>query len=179
MGAVKRLAEEVAARMEIDDISDPRVLAEVDRQLSVNHRRLVVIESHPNIGGFWTGKVGTEREVFEYLKEAERSGHLDYVSIILELKERAEDETQGWLVFEEYQPVAVGKKSIGDRPEGTPPLPGLEKRLAGIQAHAYGATESVCSILQGMSDEEITVTFCDLLEGMLQSGKLSPPWEKE
>jgi len=174
MGAVKRMAEEVAERMEIDDISDPRVLAEVDRQLSINHRRLVVIESHPNSGGFWTGKVGTEREVLDYLKQAEKKGDLDYVFCILELKEKAEHETSDWIEFEDSEPIRVAKVAIGGSTEGTPPLPGLEKRLAGIEAEAYGLSRSVWSILQAMSDEEITLTFSDVFEEMLQSGRELP-----
>lgn len=178
MGAVKRMAEAVAERLEIDDISDPRVLAEVERQLSVNHRRLVVIESHPNSGGFWTGKVGTEREVFEYLKAAEKSGQLDYVLTILELKEKAEHETSDWLKFEEYAPVAVRRVVIGKSPEGTPPLPGLEKRLAGIEAQAYGQKRTVWAMLQAMTDEEIAETFSDLLETLLQAGIEMPTLPK-
>jgi len=39
MGGVKRMMEEVAERMGIDDFNDPRVKTEVNRQLSINHRR--------------------------------------------------------------------------------------------------------------------------------------------
>ena len=174
MGAIKRMAEDVARRMEIEDISDPRVLAEVDRQLSINHRRLVVIESHPNSGGFWTGKVGTEQEVLDYLKEAEKKGDLDYVFCILELKEKAEHETSDWIEFEDCEPDRVADIAIGGSPEGTPPLPGLEKRLAGIEAEACGQHRSVWSLLQAMTDEEIALTFSDTLEEMLQMGRELP-----
>lgn len=174
MGAVKRMAEEVAERMEIGDISDPRVLAEVDRLLSINLRRLVVIESHPNSGGFWTGKVGTERETLDYLRDAEKKGDLDYVFCILELKEKAGHETCDWLEFVDGEPDRVADIAIGRSPEGTPPLPGLEKRLAGIQADAYGQERSVWSLLQAMTDEEIALTFSDTLEEMLQAGRELP-----
>jgi len=174
MGAVKRMAEDVARRMEIEDISDPRVLAEVDRQLSINHRRLVVIESHPNSGGFWTGKVGTEQEVLDYLKDADMKGHLDYVFCILEMKEGADHETSDWLELDGIEPIGLRKVKIGRSPEGTPPLPGLEKRLAGIEAEAYGQHRSVWSLLQAMTDEEIALTFSDTLEEMLQMGRELP-----
>lgn len=169
MGGVKRMAEEVARRMEIEDISDPRVLAEVDRQLSIDYRRLVVLESHPNIGGYWVGKVGNEREVLDYLRDTAKKGTLDYVFCIVELKEKAEHETNKWIDFQ----LGIGvdepklrKVEIGGT-VGTPPLPGLEKRLAGIQAEAYGQHRSVWSLLQAMSDEEVALAFGD----MLQSGR--------
>jgi len=43
MGATKHLMDEVAARMEIDDPNDPRVLAEVNRLLSTRQRRTTVM----------------------------------------------------------------------------------------------------------------------------------------
>lgn len=172
MGAMKRMLEEVAERMEIEDISDPRVLAEADRLLSVNHRRLVVIESHPNIGGFWTGMVGTEQEVLNYLRAADEKGTLDYTWLILELKAKADDETADWLRFDDSEVVGLRKVKIGRSTEGTPPLPGLEKRLAGIEVSAYGQHQSAWSLLQAMSEEEIAQVLSDTLEGMLQSGRV-------
>lgn len=38
MGAIKRMMEEVAERMEIDDPNDERVKAEVERLLSLSQR---------------------------------------------------------------------------------------------------------------------------------------------
>jgi len=174
MGAVKRMAEDVARRMEIEDISDPRVLAEVDRLLSINHRRLMVIESHPNSGGFWTGKVGTEREVLDYLKQQDKDGTLDYVFAIVELKEGAEHETSDWLELDGTEVIGLRKVKVGRSPEVTPPLPGLEKRLAGIEAQAYGQKRTVWAMLQGMTDEEIARTFNDVLETLLQVGVEMP-----
>ena len=174
MGAVKALIDEVAGRMEIEDVSDPRVQAEVDRLLSINHRRLVVIEAHPNSGVIWVGKVGTEREILDYLKAADTEHDLNYVFAILELKEKATIETDNWIEFDEAEPIGLRKVNIGSSPEGTPPLPGLEKRLAGIQAEAYGQHRSVWSLLQAMTDEEIALTFDDTLEEMLQTGRDLP-----
>jgi len=174
MGAVKRMAEEVAERMEVNDISDPRVIAEVERLLSLNHRRLLVVESHPNSGGFWTGKIGSEGEILQYLQKLEKDGTLDYVFAIAELKEGAGDEIAEWVELDGIELVGVRKVTIGGSEEGTPPLPGLEKRLAGIQAQAYGHHQSVWKLLQRMSDEEIGNYFSDCLEGMLQSGRVKP-----
>lgn len=179
MSGIKRMMEEVAERMEIVDPNDPRVKAEVERLLSLNHRRLVVLESHPNSGGCWVGKVGTEPEIMDYLKKAEKEGNLDYVFALLELKEEAGDEVTDWLEFDGSEPLGMREVAIGRSPEGTPPLPGLEKRLAGIEAEGYGVKKSVWSLLQGMSDEEIGEYFSDCLEGMLQSGCLLPPWEEK
>ncbi|MBA7689300.1 hypothetical protein ES703_97806 [subsurface metagenome] len=174
MGGTKRLMEEVAERMEINDPNDPKVLVEVGRLLSLNERRLVVLITHPNSGGRWVGKLGTEFEVLHYLNQMAREGTLAYVGGILELKERAEEETLSWIELEDYQPTKVCLRPPREQSGPTPPLPGLEKRLVGIEASAYGAKKSVWSILQGMSDEEIAEYFSDCLEGMLQSGRLLP-----
>ena len=179
MSRIKDMMDEVANRMEIDNVNDPRVEAEVNRLLSLGERRFVVLETHPNSGGCWVGKLGTEREVLEYLKDLEKKGQLDYVGGIVELKEDAHDEVLDWIKFEDYEPVGVTIRPPKEYSGPTPPLPGLEKRLAGIEAEAYGAKESAWSLLQGMSDEEVSEHFSDCLEGMLQSGRLLPPWEKK
>jgi len=179
MSGTKRLMEEVAERMEIDDPNDPKVLAEVGRLLSIDERRLVVMETHPNSGGCWVGKMGTETEILQYLAQLAKDGTLDYVGDILELKEGAQAELLSWIEFEDYQPVKVHIRPPQPHSGPTPPLPGLEKRLAGIEAVAYGAKKSVWSLLEGMSDEEISEYFSDCLEGMLQSGRLLPPWEEK
>ncbi len=53
-------------------------------------------------------------------------------------------------------------------------MPGLEKRLADIEASAYGQKRSVWGLLQAMTDEEIALTFGDVLEEVLQSGRELP-----
>jgi len=174
MGGVKHMKAEVAQRMEIPDENDPRVEAEVERLLSLHQRRLVLIESHPNSGGFWVGKVGTEVEILSYLKEQEDKGTLDYVFALLELKEEAGDEVIDWVEFDGTEPIQTREVDIGTSPQPTPPLPGLEKRLAGIQAQAYGYHQSVWKLLQKMSDQEIGEYFSDCFEGMLQSGRVKP-----
>jgi len=178
MGATKRLMEEVAGRIANGDPNDPKVLEEVGRLLSLDERRLVVLETHPNSGGCWIGKLGSESDVIQYLKELAKEGTLDYVGGILELKEKAEEEILQWIEFEDYQPIRVQIRPPREHGGPTPPLPGLEKRLAGIEAEAYGVKKSVWSILQGMYDQEIEEFFSDAFEGMLQSGRLLPPWEK-
>ena len=179
MSGIKRLMEEVAERMEIDDPNDSRVKAEVERLLSINHRRLIVVESHPNSGGFWTGKIGTEQEVLQYLQKLEKDGNLDYIFAIAELKEGSDDEVADWIEFDGIEPIKLREVAIGSRPEGTPPLPGLEKRLAGIEADAYGLKKSAWSILQSLTDEEICEVLSDLLQGLLQMGRELPVWEKK
>ena len=179
MGGTKAMMDEVASRMEISDPNDPRVLAEVGRLLSLDQRRLIVLETHPNSGGCWVGKMDTETEVIQYLKQMADEGTLDYVGDILELKEGAQAELLSWIELEDYQPIRVQVRPPREQSGPTPPLPGLEKRLAGLEAEAYGVKKSVWSILQGMSDEEIGDYFSDCLEGMLQSGRLLPPWEKD
>ncbi len=179
MSGTKRLMEEVAERMEIDNPNDPKVLAEVGRLLSIDERRLVVMETHPNSGGCWVGMLGTETEILQYLAQLAKDGTLDYVGDILELKEGAQAELLSWIELEDWQPVRVHIQPPKPHSGPTPPLPGLEKRLAGIEAKAYGQKRSAWSLLQAMTDEEIALTFGDCLEGMLQSGRLLPPWEKE
>jgi len=179
MGGTKAMMEEVAERMEVTDPNDPKVLAEVGRLLSLDERRLVVLETHPNSGGCWVGMLGTETEIIQYLKQLAIDGTLDYVGGIVDLKEGAHDEVLDWIEFEDYQPVRVHIRPPKEKSGPTPPLPGLEKRLAGIEAEAYGAKKSVWSLLEGMSDEEISEYFSDCLEGMLQSGRLLPPWEEK
>ena len=173
MSGTKRLMEEVAERMEVSDPNDPKVLAEVGRLLSLDERRLVVLETHPNSGGCWVGMLGTESEVIQYLKRAHRQGNLDYVLWILELKERAGEETTQWIEFEDCEPIGIVVRPPREHSGPTPPLPGLEKRLTGIEASAYGVKKSAWSLLQGMADEEIQEYFSDCLEGMLQSGRIS------
>ena len=165
---------EVAQRMEIPDENDPRVEAEVERLLSLSQRRLVVVESHPNSGGFRTGKMGSEREVLHYLKKLEKDGTLDYVFTIIELKEGADEEAAGWLEFDGIEPIKVMEVTIGSAPQPTPPLPGLEKRLAGIQAESCGQHRSAWTLLQAMTDEEVAFTFSECLEGLLQMGRELP-----
>ena len=179
MGGTKAMCDEVAERMEIYDPNDPKVQAEVARLLSLDERRLVVLETHPNSGGCWIGKLGTESEVIQYLKELAKAGTLDYVGGILELKERAEEEMLEWIELEDYQPVRVHIRPPREHSGLTPPLPGLEKRLANLGAEAYGIKKSVWSLLQGMYDNEIEEVLSGALEGMLQAGRLLPPWEKE
>ncbi|GAI24461.1 unnamed protein product [marine sediment metagenome] len=77
-----------------------------------------------------------------------------------------------WVEFDGTEPIQMREVDIGSAPQPTPPLPGLEKRLAGIQASAYDHQRSVLSLLQGMWDEEITEYFSDCLEGILQSGRV-------
>ena len=179
MSGTKQMMDEVAQRMDISDPNDPKVLAEVGRLLSLNERRLVVMETHPNSGGCWVGKLGTEQEIIQYLAQLAKDGTLEYVGDIVELKEGAQAELLSWIELEDYQPIRVQVRPPREQSGPTPPLPGLEKRLAGLEAEAYGVKKSVWSILQGMSDEEIGDYFSDCLEGMLQSGRLLPPWEKD
>ena len=179
MGATKRMMEEVAGNMGNYDPNDPKVLAEVGRLLNLDERRFVVLETHPNSGGCWIGKLGTGSEVISYLKEMATKGFLDYVGSILELKEKAEEETQKWLLFEDGSPSRVVIRGFAWDGGPTPPLPGLEKRLAHLEVEAYGVKKSVWSLLQGMYDNEIEEVLSDTLEAFLQSGRMLPPWEKE
>jgi len=179
MGGMKRMMEVAAERMETDDVNAPEVLAEVARLISLEERRLIVLETHPNSGGCWCGMLGTETEVLQYLQKMADKGFLDYVGGILELKPTAEEETLHWIEFEEYQPIGVRVRPPSEMTGPTPPLPGLEKRLAGIEASAFGVKKSVWSILSGMYDKELEELFTDALEGMLQAGRLLPPWEKD
>jgi hypothetical protein len=171
MGGVRHMMDEVAARMEIDDPNDPKVQAEVERLLSITNRRLVVLETHPNSGGMWFGKMGTESEIFAYLKKLKADGTLDYVYGIVELKDGAEDEACIWIQFDGSQPVKVNPWRPDVKLNGTPPLPGLEARLAKIEADAYGEKHSVWSILQSLSDQEISELFSVTLESCLQEGR--------
>ncbi len=171
MGQVKHMMDEVAKRMEIKDPNDPKVQAEVERRLSINERRLLVVESHPNSGGFWVGRMGTEREIQEYLKRLEIDGTLDYVFDIAELKPGAGNEATDWIEFDGAEPTKLQKRQPCHSTTGTPPLPGLEARLARIQSAAYGQRHSVWSILQALSDDEIAETFTQVLESILQEGR--------
>ncbi len=156
MSQTKHLMDEVAARMGIQDPNDPRVQAEVERLLATTDRRLVVLGTHPNRGGCWIGKMGTTREVMDYLKDMAGKNQLDYVGSIIELKEGAEHETMDWLELEDCQPVRVIIRPPGQKGGATPPLPGIERRLAGIKVNAYGHESDALRILQGMTNEEIT-----------------------
>ncbi len=171
MGQVKHMMDEVAKRMEIKDPNDPRVQAEVERRLSINERRLLLVESHPNSGGFWVGRVGTEREIQECPKQLEADGTLDYVFAIAELKPGAGNEVTDWIEFDGAEPIKLRKRKPGHSITGTPPLPGLEGRLARIQSAAYGQPHPVWSILQALTDEEIAETFTQVLEAVLQEGR--------
>ncbi len=171
MGQVKHMMDEVAKRMEIKDPNDPKVQAEVERRLSINNRRLVLVESHPNSGGFWVGRIGTERQIQEYLKQLETDSTLDYVFAIAELKPGAGNEASDWIEFDGADPIKLRKRKPGHSVTGTPPLPGLEARLAKIQSEAYGQRQSVWSILQVLSDEEIAETFTEVLESLLHEGR--------
>lgn len=180
MGGTKELAEDVAARMEIPDSTDPRVEAEVNRMLVLYEKRFVVLETRPNSGGTRVGKLGSGGDILAYLKGLEEEGLLDYVGSIVELRENAYEETLEWLELEDAQRQTVHHQWTGVRsrvvfgaPDGTPPLPGLEKRLAGIRVSAYGSSKSVQSILHVMTDEEIETVFSDLMETMLQGGLIS------
>jgi len=179
MGAMKRMMGEVATQMGIYDPNDPKVLAEVGRLLSLNDRRLVVLETHPNSGGCWVGKMGTETEILQYLVQLAKNGTLDYVGDIIELKEGAQAEVLSWIELEDCQPVRVRGVPPREHSGLTPPLPGLEKRLANLEVEAYGIKKSVWSLLQGMYDSEIEEVLSDALEAMLQAGRLLPPWEKD
>ena len=172
MGGTKQLADEVAARMEIQDPNDPRVEAEVNRLLTLYERRFVVLETHPNSGGTRVGKLGSGSEILAYLKGMEEKGLLDYVGSIVELREKADEETLKWLDYDEGEWRGVRPHVAFRAPDGTPPLPGLEKRLAGIEVSAYGSRKKVQSILHVMSDQEIETVFADILETMLQGGRL-------
>lgn len=170
----KHLLDDVAVRMGITDPNDPRVQAEAERLLSLSQRRVIVLESHPNSGGYWFGKMGTEAEVVEYLLELAGDKNLDYVYAIFELKEGAQEETDDWLEFDDYSPVRVKPRIMSALQRGTPPLPGIERRLANIEAGAYGKRRLVWSILQAMCDQEIAELFSDFLEELLQSGRNLP-----
>ena len=174
MGGVKHMKGKVAERMGIKNENDPRVEAEVARLLSLDERRLVVMETHPNSGGWWFGKMGTETEILQYLAQLAKDDALDYVGGIVELKESAGNEMLEWIELEDYQPVRVRIRPPREHSGPTPPLPGLEKRLAGIEASACGQKRSVWRLLQAMTDEEIGEYFSDCLEGMLQSGRELP-----
>ena len=179
MSFSKRMMEEVAGNMGNYDPTDPKVLAEVGRLMNLDERRFVVLETHPNSGGCWIGKIGTESEVISYLKEMAVKGVLEYVGGIVELKEKAEEEIGQWIEFEEYQPIRVQVRPPHEHTGPTPPLPGLEKRLAHLEVEAYGLKKSAWSLLQGMYDNEIEEVLSDTLEAFIQSGRMLPPWEKE
>ena len=166
------MMDEVAQRMEIDDPNDPKVQAEVERLLSITKRRVAVISCHPNGGPLYIDKMGNEDEVFKFLKELEATGCLEYVHSILVMAEQGEDEVCDWLDFEDGQPLGVKASPPRHTTNGTPPLPGLEVRLAGIEAEAYGQHRSVWSILQALTDKEIAETFGEVLESVLQAGRL-------
>ena len=178
MGGTKAMMDEVAKDMDIYDPNDPKVLAEVGRLLSLDERRLIVLETHPNSGGYWIAKLGSESEVLQYLKELAEAGDLDYVGGIIELKEKAEEEILQWIVFEDYQPIRVCFRPPREHSGPTPPLPGLEKRLTNLEVEAYGIKKSAWSLLQGMYDSEIEEVLSDTLQAMLQAGRWLPPWEK-
>ncbi|GAF85531.1 unnamed protein product [marine sediment metagenome] len=168
MGGTKQLADEVAAKMGIPDPNDSRVEAEVNRLLLLYEKRFVVLETHPNSGGTRVGKLGYGSEILAYLREMQEEGSLNYVGSIVELRENAYEETLEWLEYEHAEWTDVRSHVLFKAPDGTPPLPGLEKRLAGIEVSAYGSSYKVQSILHIMSDEEIETVFADLLESMLQ-----------
>lgn len=182
MGGTKQLADEVAAKMGIPDPNDARVEAEVDRLLLLYEKRFVVLETHPNSGGTRVGKLGYGNEILAYLQEMEEEGCLNYVGSIVELREGASEEMLEWLEHEHAEWTGVRSHVLFKAPDGTPPLPGLEKRLAGIEVSAYGSRYKVQSILHGLSDEEIETVFADVLESMLQGGRISskerPPCQR-
>jgi len=174
MGGTKHLMDETAERLEIDDPNDPKVRAEVTRLLSIGERRLIVIESHPNSGGFWVGKLGSAREIKAYLLRLQKLGHIPFVFAILELKGSAENEYTNWISTNDYEDGEVLLNATMSTVEGTPPLPGLEKRLARITSNAYGKRRSVWSVLQGMTDVEVEQVFNGYLEDVLQRGITLP-----
>jgi hypothetical protein len=51
----------------------------------------------------------------------------------------------------------------------------LPARLRQIVAEAYGSTMDVETILNSLTDEEITQIFSDLYESLLQAGRLKKP----
>lgn len=57
----------------------------------------VVIKSHPNMGGYWVGTFGDRNTVIEYLKTTD----LDYIYVILELKENGEDVSSEFLEWDD------------------------------------------------------------------------------
>jgi len=171
MGGVKHMMDVVAARMEISDPNDPKVLTEVKRLLSITKRRVAVIACHPNGGPLYIDKMGNEVEVFQFLKELEAKGFLDYVHSILVMAEQGEDEVGDWIEFKDGSPIRVKASPPRYPTNGTPPLPGLEARLAKIEADAYGEKHSVWSILQSLSDQEISELFSLTLESCLQEGR--------
>jgi len=56
----------------------------------------IVIETHPNSGGWWVGKIGTRKEIEEYVSQTD----LDYVAFILELRDGGEDVTEEFLSWD-------------------------------------------------------------------------------
>lgn len=50
----------------------------------------IALESHPNLGGVWVGKIGTKEEIKEYLRELYKEGNMEYLFCILLLQEKAE-----------------------------------------------------------------------------------------
>jgi len=56
----------------------------------------VVVESHPNMGGYWVGISGDKQKVIEYLKRSD----LDYIYAVLELKEKGEDVSKKFLKWD-------------------------------------------------------------------------------
>jgi len=133
-------------------------------------RRLAVMETHPNSGGMWVGKLGTESEVMEYLRQMAEEGNLAYVGSVIELKDGAEVETEDWLELEDCEAVGVKPRVVtdGHQPQ---PLPGLERRLAGIESNAYGTKKSALAILGVLTDEEISLTLDEVLQDLLQEGR--------
>ena len=93
-----------------------------------------------------------------------------------EVAQRLEDEAEilGWLDYDDGEWRGVRPGPAFRAPDGTPALPGLEKRLDGIRVSAYGKEWKVWSILQVMTEDEIVLSFVEVLEDMLQSGRGLP-----
>ena len=64
-----------------------------EKVIVLNERKeplYIALESHPNIGGLWIGKIGTKEEIQEYIDGLKKEGHLDYLYCILKLEEHAD-----------------------------------------------------------------------------------------
>jgi hypothetical protein len=167
----KHKMDEVAERLGILDPNDPRVLAEVERQLAVNERRVLVIGAHPNGSPIWLEKMGTEQQIIDYLKQAAQDGRLDYVCSVIVMEEGAEDSIADWLEFLDGEPIAIKPRQPAPMLQPPPPLPGIEDRLTRLQASYCLEKHSVWQILQSLTDEEVEQVFAGVLESMMQEGK--------
>ena len=72
--------------------------------------KYVVIESHPNGGSLWVGKVGDEKEIRAYLKREIRHVLMGYIWNILELKKNGEIVNEKFLEIDEDTYEFIGTK---------------------------------------------------------------------